>query len=227
METKKSKNAEIERHKGTWMLMGFIAVLTFMFVAFEWSQRDKEIDTSMALKNMIFTMDMTPITFPEQPLPPPQPAATVSIDLLTIIDNESTEQEGTVTGTEMTDAGVTYVYIPPVNTEEIPVELPPLDIAEIMPVFPGGEKALSAYLGKNVKYPAASIDINSQGRVVVQFIVDRDGSITNAQVVRGVDPYLDKEALRVINSMPKWSPGRQGGKAVRVKFTVPVLFKLQ
>ena len=226
MEVKKSKSAEIESRRGTWLLMGFIAVLAFMFVAFEWAQYDKQIDTSMAVKDLTFDMDMTPITVQEKPLPPPPPAP-VATDEFLVVDNQSPEPEGTVAGTEMTNTGVAVVYVPPVVEEDAPIELPPVDYAEVMPEFPGGQSALNAFLAKNVKYPSVSIEIGSHGRVIVQFVVDKDGSITNAKVVKGVDPHLDKEALRVINMMPKWSAGRQGGQLVRVKYTVPVLFRLQ
>ena len=83
------------------------------------------------------------------------------------------------------------------------------------------------YLGSNIKYPTISQETGSQGKVIVQFVVDRDGTISNPEVVRGVDPYLDKEAIRVISSMPKWTPGVQNGKKVRVEYTVPVSFRLQ
>ena len=96
-----------------------------------------------------------------------------------------------------------------------------------MPSFPGGQKALMEFMGKNIKYPTVSQETGVQGKVIVQFVVDKDGSIINPTVVRSIDPYLDKEALRVIKSMPKWKPGMQRGKAVRVKYTVPVTFKLQ
>ena len=101
------------------------------------------------------------------------------------------------------------------------------DIVEEMPSFPGGMGALNKYLHDNVHYPVVAQENGVQGRVTVQFVVNRDGSIVDAQVVRGVDPYLDKEALRVINSMPKWKPGMQRGKPVRVRYTVPVNFRLQ
>ena len=96
-----------------------------------------------------------------------------------------------------------------------------------MPEFPGGTAALMKYLSGNIKYPTISQETGSQGKVIVQFVVDKDGTITNPEVVRGVDPYLDKEAVRVISSMPKWKPGVQNGKKVRVKYTVPVMFRLQ
>ncbi|WP_084608527.1 energy transducer TonB [Xylanibacter oryzae] len=98
------------------------------------------------------------------------------------------------------------------------------DVVEQMPSFPGGNGALMDYISKNIKYPTES---DAQGRVIVTFIVEKDGSITNAKVTRSVDPAFDKEALRVINSMPKWIPGKQNGQNVRVRYTVPVTFRLQ
>ncbi|MBQ8874745.1 MAG: energy transducer TonB, partial [Bacteroides sp.] len=100
-------------------------------------------------------------------------------------------------------------------------------VVEEMPEFPGGMGECRQFLGKNIKYPTISQEKGVQGRVIVQFVVNRDGSIVDPVVVRDVDPYLDKEALRVIQMMPKWKPGKQRGKAVRVKYTVPVMFRLQ
>ena len=108
-----------------------------------------------------------------------------------------------------------------------PEEQTIFEVVENMPDFPGGQAALMQYLAKNIKYPTIAQENGTQGRVIVQFVVNRDGSIVDAKVVRSVDPYLDKEALRVINTMPKWKPGMQRGKPVRVKFTVPVMFRLQ
>lgn len=101
------------------------------------------------------------------------------------------------------------------------------DMVESMPSYPGGQAELMAFLQKNTVYPAMAQENNIQGRVSVQFVVERDGSVTDVHVIRPVDPSLDKEAVRVVKSMPRWVPGKQNGKAVRVKYTVPVMFKLQ
>ena len=101
------------------------------------------------------------------------------------------------------------------------------DVVEEMPHFPGGPAALQAFLSSNTKYPVVAQENGVQGRVIVSFVVERDGSITDVKVVRSVDPSLDREATRVVKSMPRWSPGKQNGSAVRVKYTVPVLFRLQ
>ena len=101
------------------------------------------------------------------------------------------------------------------------------DVVEEMPHFPGGVAALQAFLSSNTKYPVVAQENGVQGRVIVSFVVERDGSITDVKVVRSVDPSLDREASRVVKSMPRWSPGKQNGSTVRVKYTVPVVFRLQ
>ena len=119
--------------------------------------------------------------------------------------------------------------------EEIAAPAPPRpaeenkihEIVEQMPSFPGGMSALMSWLSQNIKYPVIAAENGVKGRVIVQFVVEKDGSITDVQVVKSVDPSLDKEAARVIKSMPHWIPGRQNGSPVRVRYTVPVTFKLQ
>lgn len=101
------------------------------------------------------------------------------------------------------------------------------EVVEQQPQFPGGMGALNQWLGSNIKYPAMAAENGIEGRVIVQFVVERDGSVSGVHVVRGVDSSLDKEATRVVAQMPKWIPGKQNGSAVRVKYTVPVTFRLQ
>jgi protein TonB len=101
------------------------------------------------------------------------------------------------------------------------------DVVEQMPSFPGGPAALMQYLSSNIKYPVVAEENGVQGRVVCTFVVEKDGSITDVRVIKSVDPSLDKEAVRVVKGMPKWIPGKQNGSAVRVKYTVPVTFRLQ
>ncbi len=115
----------------------------------------------------------------------------------------------------------------PVKVEKPEVETKIFDVVEQMPSFPGGPAALMKYLSENIKYPVVAQENGVQGRVVVSFVVERDGSITDVRVVKSVDPSLDKEATRVVKSMPHWIPGKQNGSAVRVKYNVPVAFRLQ
>lgn len=114
---------------------------------------------------------------------------------------------------------------PPAPKPEVSTKV--FDVVEEMPSFPGGQGALMSYLASNIKYPVVAQENDVQGRVIVSFVVERDGSISDVKVARSVDPSLDREAQRVVKSMPKWKPGKQNGSAVRVKYTVPVVFRLQ
>ena len=199
MEVKKSPKADLEGKKTSNLLIGAILTLSVLFIGFEWSERDKKVTTDTGLQEVVFEEEIIPITEQEQPKQaPPPPEAPKVEEVLEIMDNDSEVEEQQI-----------------------------FQVVEEMPEFPGGMGECMKFLGKNIKYPTISQENGVQGRVIVQFVVNRDGSIVDPVVVRGVDPYLDKEALRVISTMPKWKPGKQRGKAVRVKYTVPVMFRLQ
>ena len=229
MEIKKTPKADLENKKSTWLLVGYVIVLAFMFIAFEWTKRDIKIDTSQAITDLVFEEEIIPITEqPEQAAPPPPPAAPPIAETLTIVEDDADVEETTIATSEETNQAVEIKYVPVAVEEEEPEEQTIFEVVEQMPEFPnGGMAGLMQYLSKNIKYPTIAQGNGTQGRVTVQFVVNIDGSIVDAKVLRGVDPYLDKEAIRVISSMPKWKPGMQRGKAVRVKYTVPVMFRLQ
>ena len=230
MEVKKSPKADLENKKSTWLLIGYVIVLAFMFVSFEWTKRDVKIDMSQAVADLVFEEEIEiPITEqPEMATPPPPPEAPAIVETLTIVDDNMDIESTEIASSEETGQAVEIAYVPPTVEEEEVEEQEIFEVVEQMPEFPnGGMAGLMQFLSKNIKYPTIAQENGTQGRVTVQFVVNADGSIVDAKVIRGVDPYLDKEALRVINSMPKWKPGMQRGKAVRVKYTVPVMFRLQ
>ena len=229
MEIKKTPKADLENKKSTWMLAGYVIVLAFMFVAFEWTKRDIKIDTSQAVANIVFEEEIIPITEQQEQVAPPPPVAPPPVaENLTIVDNQADVEETDIASTEDVGQAVEIKYVAPTVEEEEPEEQTIFEVVEQMPEFPnGGMAGLMQFLSKNIKYPTIAQENGTQGRVTVQFVVNKDGSIVDATVLRGVDPYLDKEAIRVINSMPKWKPGMQRGKPVRVKYTVPVMFRLQ
>lgn len=227
MEIKKSPKADLESKKSTWLLVGYVIVLAFMFVAFEWTKRDIKIDTSQAVADLVFEEEIIPITEQPEQVTPPPPEAPAIAETLTIVEDDADVEETAIVSSEELNQAVEIKYVPVAVEEEEPEEQTIFEVVENMPDFPGGQAALMQYLAKNIKYPTIAQENGTQGRVIVQFVVNRDGSIVDAKVVRSVDPYLDKEALRVINTMPKWKPGMQRGKPVRVKFTVPVMFRLQ
>lgn len=219
----------MENRKSTWLLVGYVIVLAFMFIAFEWTKRDVQIDTSQAVTDVVFEEEIEiPITEQPEVVAPPPPEAPSIAETLTIVDDEADVDESTLVSSEDTGEAVEIKYVP-VTVEEVePEEQTIFTVVEQMPEFPdGGIAGLMQFLSKNIKYPTIAQENGVQGRVSVQFVVNKDGSIVDATVLRGVDPYLDKEALRVIGTMPKWKPGMQRGKPVRVKYTVPVMFRLQ
>ncbi|WP_307996599.1 energy transducer TonB [uncultured Bacteroides sp.] len=227
MEAKKSKKAAIENQRGSWLLMGAVVALAFMFVSFEWTQHDVRLAANSLVNDPIFEEVLVPITYPEEKLEPPPPPEIKVTEEFTIVSDDEEVTSAVATVSEDLGQINKVVWVPPVvETEKVEEDVIHVT-AEIMPEFPGGMAALMKYLGANIKYPTISQEMGSMGRVIVQFVVDKDGTITNPTVARGVDAYLDKEAIRVISSMPKWKPGVQNGKKVRVKYTVPVVFRLQ
>ena len=227
MQVKKSQKASLEDKKIIYVLMGFVFVLSVCYVAFEWTEKEvtkyEVADTDFLFEQEVEIQQTTQETTP----PPPPPPAVQEVEVLNVVEDD-VETESIEINTE-DEKDVEVVIAPPV---EAPVEEEEEEVifmvVETMPEFPGGQQALFKYLSDNVKYPVIAQENGIQGRVICQFVVNKDGAIVDVEVVRsGGDPSLDKEAVRVIKSMPKWNPGKQRGKAVRVKYTVPVNFRLQ
>ena len=228
MEIKKSPKADLEGKKTTGLLIGLVLILAAMCVAFEGTKRDVVITADSGIVDVPFEEEMVPITEQEEPKQaPPPPEAPKVEEVLQIAENDADVEESTIQSNEDKGEAVEIKYVPEVVEEEEVEEQQIFQVVEEMPEFPGGMAECLKFLAKNIKYPTIAQENGVQGRVIVQFVVNQDGSIVDPVVVRSVDPYLDKEALRVIQMMPKWKPGKQRGKAVRVKYTVPVTFKLQ
>jgi protein TonB len=205
--------------------MGLVFVLSLVYVALEWTEKEvtkyEVTDTEFLFEEEVEIQQTS-----QETTPPPPPPAVQEVEVLNVVE-DNVETESIEVNTEETEQEV-VIAAPveaPVEEEEEEVVFV---VVESMPEFPGGQQALFKYLSENVKYPVIAQENGIQGRVICQFVVNKDGSIVDVEVVRsGGDPSLDKEAVRVIKSMPKWKPGKQRGKAVRVKYTVPVNFKLQ
>lgn len=228
MEVKKSPKADLEGKKSTWLLIGYVLILAFMFVAFEWSERDKQILIAQGPVEVTFEEDMVPITQQEQKPTPPPPQAPSAEEVLKIVENDANIEETEVATSEDKGEAVQVVSTgAAVVVEEVVEEETVFVVVEKMPSFPGGDAECMRFLNKNIKYPTIAQENGIQGRVILQFVVNRDGSIVDVTVARSVDPYLDKEAVRVVKMMPKWTPGMQRGNPVRVKYTLPVMFRLQ
>ncbi|MBQ8270046.1 MAG: energy transducer TonB [Bacteroidaceae bacterium] len=229
LEVKKSAKVNLEQHKTTWLLIGYILVFAVLFVAFEWTATEKKHTGEIVSAGILLEEEiMVPITMPEKKVVPPPPQAKQITEILEIVDDEAEIEESELASVEETGEVVEIADVGNVVVEEIPEEEPILQIVEQMPEFPGGMQALMKYLKENINYPRISRENGSQGKAFINFVVNTDGSIQDIEVLRSSsDVYLDKEALRVVGAMPKWNPGKQAGKAVRVRFTLPVTFRLK
>ena len=226
MQVKKSEKASLENDKLVYVLMGFVFVLSLCYVALEWTEKEvtkyEVTDTDFLFEEEVEIQQ----TSQETP-PPPPPPQVQEVEVLNVVeDNVETESiEVNAEDDKETEVVIAAPVEAPVEEEEEEVVFV---VVENMPEFPGGQQALFKYLSENVKYPVIAQENGIQGRVICQFVVNKDGAIVDIEVVRSSgDASLDKEAVRVIKSMPKWKAGKQRGKPVRVKYTLPVNFKLQ
>lgn len=223
MQTKKYKHADLERKRSVFFQIGLIVALGGAFAAFEWSSKDVSIPLIIEGDPYIEEIDLPEIIRVEEPKPEPIKKMNIPEELIITADNDPEAQDLKFT-TEIPDETM-VIEIPDFNEEEPDDEIH--HIVERMPEFQGGTSALMQYFADNIKYPAICAELGIQGKVYVSFVVGKDGNVTNVEVLRSPDANLSKEAVRVVKEMPVWSPGKQGGKPVRVSFTVPVNFRLQ
>ncbi len=226
MEEKKSPKANLESKKLMFTQIGLIISLLIAWAVFEVKVKaDREIDESLLNREIVMDEEMVEITKQEEQKPEPveQPQQTTQLE---IVDNE-VETEDIKINAEVEQNEVIEEYVAPEVVEEDVVEQEIFQIVEEMPQFPGGEQKLMEFVAKNIKYPQIARETGIQGRVFVGFVVEPDGSISNVKLLRGIGGGCDEEAMRVIKSLPKWKPGKQRGKAVRVSYQIPVFFKLQ
>lgn len=223
MVAKKSSKANLENKKSLFVLIGFVIVLSLVYITLEWSQSEVKHFVEVDF-DKDFTEDIDIQQTAEKKLPPPPPPPPVKvIEEIVIVDNTKDTKRLDFTSETDTKDPIDYIGKPvPMDEPEVVTDVPFVYV-EKMPEFPGN---VFKYLSENVHYPQSAIEGEIQGKVYCEFVVNRDGSIVDVVIIRSVHPSLDKEAVRVIKSMPKWSPGMQRGKAVRVKYTLPVSFKL-
>ena len=226
MEEKKSPKANLENKKLLFTQIGLIISLLLAWMVFEFKSYDKrEIDTSLLSREIAVDEEMVEITKQDEPKPQPMemPKQTTQLEIV----QDDVEVEDININAEIEQNEVVEEYIAPEIEEEEVVEQEIFQIVEEMPAFPGGEQKLMEYVGKNIKYPQIARESGIQGRVFVGFVVEPDGSVSNVKLLRGIGGGCDEEAMRVIKNMPKWIPGKQRGKAVRVSYQIPVMFRLQ
>lgn len=231
MIIKKNPEVSLEKRKGSYFAVGLLFALAAVFSMFEYRSYDTQVvkDLGQVEINML-EEEVIPVT-QETPPPPPPPQQQNITQLQIVSDEETIEEELDIKDMEVeVDTKVDYEVPETVieEPEEEPVEEEEIfTIVEQMPEFPGGIEALFKYLADNLKYPAMARDAKIQGKVYVTFVVDKDGSISDVKVLRGIGGGCDEEAVRVIKNMPKWKPGRQRDIPVRVQYNLPINFILK
>lgn len=230
MELKKSPKADLEKKRTIFLEIGLILALLFVFAMFNWSQKpDKVDDVKYAMdqeleEDVVITRQDAP---PPPPPPPPPPKQQVIDEIEVTTEKLDVKDEIQVSAETSED---TEVEVKVQEIQEVVEEVEEQKVfirVEKMPEFPGGEKALLEFLSKNIKYPQIAADNGVQGKVYLKFVVEKDGKVGEVQVQRSPDKLLEKEAVRVVKTLPKFSPGMQRGKPVRVWYQVPVTFRLQ
>ena len=226
MEEKKSPKANLENKKLMFIQIGMIISLLIAWMAFEHKSYDKrEIDPSLLNREVVVDEEMVEITKQEEQKPQPVevPKQTTQLEIV----QDDVEVEDIEINAEVDQQEVIEEYVPVEVEEEEVQEQEIFQIVEEMPAYPGGEQKLMEFIAKGIKYPQIARETGIQGRVFVGFVIEPDGSVSNVKVLRGIGGGCDEEAMRVVKSMPKWKPGKQRGKAVRVSYMLPVNFKLQ
>ncbi len=229
MELKKSPKVDLESKRNVYLMIGLVVSLGIVLLAFEWTAKPSKADSLGSMDAFDVEEEIIPITREQEIKPPPPPPPPKVVEILNIVDDKTViDDDDLMIDTEADDQ--TLIHVAPVisaKEEKEEDEAQVFFIVEDMPEFPGGEMALRTYIANAIKYPVIAQENGIQGKVYVTFVVGKDGKVSNASIARGVDPSIDKEALRVINMLPKWKPGKQRGKPVNVSYTVPINFVLQ
>ena len=231
MEVKKTPKADLENKRTIFLEIGLAISLLVVLLAFEWTSNDNavKIDQSQ-LQQVKIEEEIVPITNQEEVKAPEPPKIKSVADVIKVVDDDIDVKDNMDIFDSDFDEKAEVKIVEFLAVEEEEEEEPEaFVIVEDMPTFGKGgiDEFRINHVQKNMKYPDAAAENNIQGRVYINFVVNEKGEVCNVKVVRGVDPLLDKEAVRVVSSSPKWKPGKQRGKPVRVQYTIPIIFMLQ
>ena len=228
MEIKKSEKANLENKKLLFVEIGLVISLAITLFAFEWTSTETEVAVLEDTQELVLEEEIIPITQEAPPPPPAAPKIPVLSDQIDIVDDEIEVDDDLFMNLEDDSSlGVEIMDYVEVEEEVVEEEAIPFQLVEEKPSFQGGDaNQFSKWVNSRLEYPEIAKENGVQGRVTLQFTVEKDGSVTKVKVLRGVDPSLDKEAVRVVSMSPKWSPGKQRDRAVPVTYTFPVIFQL-
>jgi periplasmic protein TonB len=234
MQLKKTPKADLTKNSSLYFAIGLASVLLFSWVAIEWKTYEKSAFDYEALNVDDEDDEEVPIT--EQiKTPPPPPPPPPAPEVIEIVEDEEDIEETVIESTETDQEEIVEIVDVVDDFEDVDV---PFAVIEDVPLFPGCEKVaksdrrkcfqeqINKHIRKNFRYPEIAQEMGVQGRVYVNFIISKDGSITNIRM-RGPDKNLEKEAKRIISKLPKMTPGKQRGRPVRVPFSIPISFRLQ
>jgi protein TonB len=230
METKKTPQADLEKRRAIFLQTGFVIVLALLLLAFEWTSSEGKTNSLGQIGDLALEEEQIPVTRQEEVPPPPPPPPQVTEVINIVEDDVEVEDEIDIEDTESDQE----MQVEIMDVEEEEEEATVFTIVEDMPIFmpekcktkEEGEIELRKHIATSIKFPEIARENGIQGRVYVSFVVSTKGKVTNVKIARGIDPALDKEAIRVIENLPDFSPGKQRGKAVKVSYTVPINFKL-
>ena len=229
MEIKKTEKASLENKKLLFLEIGLIVSLLITFIAFEWKQAEINVSNLEDTTQIEAEEEIIPITQETPPPPPAEVKIPILSDQIDIVDDEiELEDDMFMNLEDNADLGVEIMDYVEVEEEVVEEEAIPFQLVEEKPSFQGGDaNQFSKWVNTRLVYPEIAKENGVQGRVTLQFTVEKDGTVTKVKVLRGVDPSLDKEAVRVVSMSPKWKPGKQRDRAVPVTYTFPVIFQLR
>ena len=229
MEIKKTEKANLENKKLLFVEIGLVISLAITFFAFEWTSKETKVSTLEDTAEVVLEEEIIPITQETPPPPPAAPKIPILSDQIDIVDDEiELEDDMFMNLEDDASLGVEIMDYVEVEEEVVEEEAIPFQLVEEKPSFQGGDaNQFSKWVNQRLVYPEIAKENGVQGRVTLQFTVEKDGSVTKVKVLRGVDPSLDKEAVRVVSQSPKWKPGKQRDRAVPVTYTFPVIFQLR
>ncbi len=229
MEIKKSEKANLENKKLLFVEIGLVISLLLTYLAFEWTQKETTVSVLEDTTEVVLEEEIIPITQETPPPPPAAPKIPILSDQIDIVDDEiELEDDMFMNLEDDASLGVEIMDYVEVEEEVVEEEAIPFQLVEEKPSFQGVDaNQFSKWVNQRLVYPEIAKENGVQGRVTLQFTVEKDGSVTKVKVLRGVDPSLDKEAVRVVSQSPKWKPGKQRDRAVPVTYTFPVIFQLR
>ena len=229
MEAKKTPKADLENRRGLYLEIGLVVIMAIVLAAFEKKSYDKEQIEVVQRTAMDEVEDVIIQTQQEELPPPPPPEQPEVVTELNVIEDDAESKNEVDMSSFQRQEEATNIEITPVKIEEEEEEDEQeiFQVVENDPEFPGGVEAMYKYLAQNIKYPQLARENNITGRVFVTFVVEKDGSVTNVRVLRDIGGGCGQEAVRIVKAMPKWTPGKQRGKAVRVQYNLPVNFSLR